>query len=99
MGKVVRNTILGASLVGLCFLGWCNRSAKINEKEDTIAGLETRIKKDSVYSELLKDKIVSYSDSIHELSVRYNKNFSNNEKLNKRVSELSKLINKNNFLK
>ena len=101
MGKL-SNTLIGISLLGLIFLGVCNKKG-LNK----ITGLETKIKNDSIasskdyymLSKLLKDTTLFYSDSLGKISNLYNKNILETEKLNKKVSELSRKIKKHNFLK
>lgn len=102
MGKKI-NVLLGISLAGLCFFGWCNRKGQntITEQQTNITGLETKVKKYSEFSERLKEKLFFYSDSLGKTIRLYNGSVSENEKLNKKVSELSKRIKKEgryNFL-
>ncbi|HLD38464.1 MAG TPA: hypothetical protein VJA20_03410 [Candidatus Nanoarchaeia archaeon] len=98
MGKIT-NILLGASLVGLCFLGWCTRkgSTKINEQKETIDSLETKVEKYSGFAKQLKEKVFFYSDSLGKTLGLYNGSIAENEKLNKKVGELSKRTNKNNY--
>lgn len=108
MGKS-RNTLLACFLGISIFAGVCNYRSKktINWQGTKIADLETKIKKDFIansenylkLSNLLKDTSAFYSDSLGKISVLYNKNILEAKKLEKKVSELSKKINKNNFLK
>ena len=101
MGKL-SNTLIGISLLGLIFLGVCNKKG-LNK----ITGLETKIKNDSIasskdhymLSKLLKDTTLFYSDSLKKTLNLYDKNLLESEKLNKKVSELSRKIKKHNFLK
>ncbi len=108
MGKTT-NVLLAAGLLGISiFAGVCTSKSKktINWQGTKIAGLETKIKsdsiisyrKDSAFTELLKDTTLFYSDSLIKISETYNKNVLETEKLKKKVSELSKKIKKNNFL-
>lgn len=109
MGKTT-NILLGSLLGISIFIGVCNNKIKLtkfNEKENRITGLETKIqkdfleslKKDSAFSKLLKDTTAFYSDSLGKIANLYNKNILETERLNKKVSELSKKIKKDNFLK
>lgn len=100
MGKAA-NLFLGISLLGLSLLGWCT-----HKKQEKINALETRIKNDSIadsenylkLSNLLKDTTIFYSDSLEEILNLYKENLSENEKLNRKVSWLSKNIKKDNAL-
>ena len=97
----IRNVLLGASLAGLCLLGWCNRKGNItiNEQKDKITGLEIKVDAYLGFFGMLNAKTVLYSDSVHKLSNLYNKNLLENDKLNKKVNELSKRTNGDNSLK
>lgn len=108
MGKITN--ILLTGLLGISiFAGVCNYKSKktITWQKTRITGLENKIKKDwvisyrkdSAFSKLLKDTTAFYSDSLGKIANLYNKNILETEKLNKKVSELSKKIKKNNFLK
>src|SRR3989344_3568545 len=105
MGKIT-NTLLGVSLVGLCFLGWCTRkgSTKINEQKETIDSLETKVEKYSGFAKQLEKEKTFYSGELHKISNLYNKNLLENEKLKvyglyqKEISknkELNSLLGKN----
>ena len=98
----IRNTLLGISLVGLCFLGWCTYkkgNTKINEQKGIITGLETKVKGYSGLFKKLEKEKTFYFDSLGKTIGLYNKNLLENEKLNKKVGELSKRTNKNNYSK
>ena len=102
--------ILLTGLLGISiFAGVCNYKSKktITWQKTRITGLETKIKKDfisnlrkdSAFSKLLDDTTIFYSDSLMKISNLYNKNILENKKLNKKVSELSNKLKRNNFIK
>lgn len=108
MGKTINFLFTG--LLGISiFAGWCNYRGKktINLQSTKITGLETKIerdsianhKKDSAFSELLKDTTAFYSDSLIKISEAYNKNVLETKKLEKKVKELTGKIKKEKFMK
>ncbi len=108
MGKTTN--ILLAGFLGISiFAGVCTSKSNkkiINGQKIEISALETKIKKDSIadsknylkLSNLLKDTAIFYSDSLEKILTLYNENLSENEKLNKKVSWLSRKIKKDNAL-
>lgn len=96
------NIFLAGFLGISIFAGICNNKKKVFN----ISALETKIKNDSItgsenylkLSELLKDTAIFYSDSLGKILNLYNENLLENEKLNKKVSWLSKKIKKDNAL-
>jgi len=102
MGKKIR-ILLGASIVGMGFLGWCTGKGniKINEQKEKITGLEIKANEDSLFIGSLKDNlgslkenIKSYSDSLDKTSNLYHQSLLENKKLNQKFGGLAKRANK-----
>ncbi len=108
MGKTT-NILLAGFIIFSGLVGVCNYRGKktINLQSTKITGLETKIerdsianhKKDSAFSELLKDTTAFYSDSLIKISEAYNENILETKKLEKKVKELTGKIKKEKFMK